>query len=134
MELLSTKESNQYKYGFPALWIGITLLTFIFTKFHWFLLIMLAVGVPFFAYALMKVKEVYDCGEFIKVKDGESFIDIPVSEIESPIERSSIIQGYYRINFKSDTPVGKHIVFHPRYQYLFFTHKAVKSFIQRVNT
>ncbi len=120
MELLSNKESNQYKYGFPTAWVGLCLIAVILTKFHWFPLIMLLIGIPFFAYALVKVKEVYDCGTSIKVKDGDNFIDIPISEIDGNVELSSIIQGYYRISFKSETKVGKHIVFHPRYQYVFF--------------
>jgi len=134
MELLSIKKSNQLKYGLPIAWIGLAVISLATTNFHWLPLIMLVVGILFFTYALVKTKEIYDCGDTIKIKSGNHFIEIPLSEIDGKVELSSIIQGFYRINFKADTEVGKHVVFQPRIQYLFFKHKAVKSFIRRVNT
>ena len=133
MELISEKESPKFIYYFATVWLGFFLYLLLVSGMFWIPLSFLTFGSYFFAYYIIKVKEVTYCGESIKVKKGNKLIEIPLSNIEN-VKLFSGVQGCYRINFKSKTVFGNHIVFPPRTEKLFRKHKALKKFLNQVNT
>jgi len=85
------------------------------------------------SYYWIKVKDIYYCGESIKIKDGAEFLEISIDNVVDVDSNPNL----YRINFLDKTEFGYHIRFTPRTEGKLFKvkqHKALAEFVRKVNS
>jgi hypothetical protein len=132
MDKVSDNASPRDIYKFASLWFGGLLIFLLLTNFHWTVILMLAFGVIVSGLYAVKVKDVYLCDDYLRIKNGQSFVNIKLEDIIE-IENSSYLKGCYRINFADRTALGTHILFTPRVE-KFEPHEVLNNLIKKVNS
>jgi hypothetical protein len=132
MELISDNATPKHVIRFAAAWFG-GLLLMLWLVFNWMIVGMLVLGAVGFFYYWTKVKDVYSCGESIKIQSGNVSVEIPIDNIVDVNSKANL----YRINFHDKTEFGYYIRFTPRLEGKFFTvkpHSALAELIEKVNS
>ncbi|RDH43711.1 hypothetical protein [Zooshikella ganghwensis] len=129
---ISEKDDGKFIRCFAFVFIAFSLYMFVATGFEWTFSIFLIVAVSYFPYHLTKVKEAYYKNDCLAIKTNAGFTEIPLAEI-AKVNRSSLVQRCYKVEFRNRTKHGKHIVLAPRRVGLLRKHKSFKHFIKAVN-
>lgn len=133
MELVTEKADKKFIFRFGVIWIGFFTYLFIASNYLWIFLPFLIFGVPFFIFHLIKMREIYTDGDFIKIRKGDDFLEIPLNKVLN-IEKFHFEPGSHRLNFNEKTTFGNYVLFIPRRKSIFKKHEAYASFLHRINT